>query len=98
MDRTVTSFASEALERRKAMLKTAFGPVIAVALASHSLSSHGHLMAGCGWTGSTPDAITLALSCSGRKSKSSFVWSPATSGLRFMNVPQLSARNSPKTG
>ena len=29
MDRTVTSFAAEALERRKAMLKTAFGPVIA---------------------------------------------------------------------
>lgn len=33
MDRTVTSFANEALERRKAMLKTAFGPVIAEALA-----------------------------------------------------------------
>jgi len=33
MDRTVTSFASEALERRKTMLKTAFGPVIAEALA-----------------------------------------------------------------
>jgi len=33
MDRTVTSFASEALERRKAMLKTAFGSVIAGALA-----------------------------------------------------------------
>jgi type IV secretion system protein TrbB len=33
VDRTVTSFATEALERRKAMLKTAFGPVIAEALA-----------------------------------------------------------------
>lgn len=33
MDRTVTSCANEALERRKAMLKTAFGPVIADALA-----------------------------------------------------------------
>lgn len=33
MDRTVTSFTAEALERRKAMLKTAFGPVIAEALA-----------------------------------------------------------------
>jgi type IV secretion system protein TrbB len=33
MDRTVTSFGEEALARRKAMLKTAFGPVIAEALA-----------------------------------------------------------------
>ena len=33
MDRTVTSFGEEALARRKAMLKTAFGPVIADALA-----------------------------------------------------------------
>lgn len=33
MDRTVTSFTAEALERRKAMLKTAFGPVIAEAMA-----------------------------------------------------------------
>jgi type IV secretion system protein TrbB len=32
MDRTVTSFGEEALARRKAMLKTAFGPVIAEAL------------------------------------------------------------------
>ena len=33
MDRTVTSFGEEALARRKAMLKTAFGPAIAEALA-----------------------------------------------------------------
>ena len=33
MDKTVTSFGEEALARRKAMLKTAFGPVIAEALA-----------------------------------------------------------------
>lgn len=33
MDRTVTSFAEEALERRRSMLKTAFGPAIAEALA-----------------------------------------------------------------
>ncbi len=33
MDRTVTSFGEQALARRKAMLKTAFGPVIAEALA-----------------------------------------------------------------
>lgn len=33
MDRTIASFAEEALERRRAMLKTAFGPVIAEALA-----------------------------------------------------------------
>jgi type IV secretion system protein TrbB len=33
MDRSVTSFGEEALARRKAMLKTAFGPVIAEALA-----------------------------------------------------------------
>jgi type IV secretion system protein TrbB len=33
MDRAVTSFGEEALARRKAMLKTAFGPVIADALA-----------------------------------------------------------------
>jgi type IV secretion system protein TrbB len=33
MDRTIMSFTEEALARRKAMLKTAFGPVIAEALA-----------------------------------------------------------------
>ena len=33
MDRTITSFGEEALARRKTMLKTAFGPVIAEALA-----------------------------------------------------------------
>lgn len=33
MDRTIASFAEEALERRRAMLKTAFGPTIAEALA-----------------------------------------------------------------
>jgi type IV secretion system protein VirB11 len=33
MDRTVASFAEEALERRRSMLKTAFGPAIAEALA-----------------------------------------------------------------
>jgi type IV secretion system protein TrbB len=33
MDKTVTSFGEEALARRKAMLKTAFGPVISEALA-----------------------------------------------------------------
>jgi type IV secretion system protein TrbB len=33
MDRTVMSFTEEAFARRKAMLKTAFGPVIAEALA-----------------------------------------------------------------
>jgi Flp pilus assembly CpaF family ATPase len=33
MDKIVTSFGEEALARRKAMLKTAFGPVIAEALA-----------------------------------------------------------------
>jgi type IV secretion system protein TrbB len=34
MDRTIMSFTEEALARRKAMLKTAFGPVIAEALAN----------------------------------------------------------------
>ena len=33
MDKIITSFGEEALARRKAMLKTAFGPVIAEALA-----------------------------------------------------------------
>ena len=33
MDRTIASFAEETLERRRAMLKTAFGPTIAEALA-----------------------------------------------------------------
>lgn len=37
MDRSVMSFADEALERRRAMLKTAFGPVIAEALADQQV-------------------------------------------------------------
>ena len=36
MDRTVTSFGEDALARRKTMLKTAFGPVIADALVVQS--------------------------------------------------------------